>query len=111
MAVVKPEDFEIKRHGWAVNATTEEIAEAKKLFGEEVADPYPLSDAYDLHDDCFYCGQRITIPCVYWHGDYHKGRASTACFHAECVEGFAKAITRDAVEIFTRLKEDERSPK
>lgn len=99
MAVVKPEDFEIKRHGWAAEATSEEIAEVEGIMGKGFVDPFQISDAYDLHDDCFYCGKRITIPCVFWQGDYHKGRPSTACLHAECVEGFCKAIIRDAKEI------------
>ena len=99
MAVVKPEDFEIKLHGWRADATPEEIASIEEIMGEGSAGPYALSEHYDLHDNCFYCNQRITVPCVYWHGDYHNGRASTACFHAQCVDGFCKAIARDADEI------------
>jgi hypothetical protein len=96
MAVVKPSDFEFKPHGWRAHATPQDIKDMEDLMGKGAADPYALVEAYDLHDQCFYCHQKLTIPCVFWHGDYHKDRATTICLHPACVDEFCEHLKKDA---------------
>lgn len=103
MAIVTEKDFEFYKPNWAKNSTPEEIEEIESQIAVSSQDRQGI-DAYDIHDDCFVCNKKITVPFVYWHGDYHDGKASTACIHPECVEKLCASITADAYEIETGFR-------
>lgn len=53
----------------------------------------------DLEDDCFVCGQKLTLPFVYWDGSL-RGLS----FHGNCAARLAGGLARDAQEILSGLE-------
>jgi hypothetical protein len=43
-------------------------------------------------DDCFFCGEKLAIPFIFWAGKQSIG------IHVECAAHFSVALKRDVVE-------------
>jgi hypothetical protein len=57
----------------------------------------PFIDKVDSH--CFFCGDKLKIPAVMWHGvNGTKTDSLEVWFHPGCVEGFAQCLIRDSNE-------------
>lgn len=51
---------------------------------------HPFMESDELPESCFYCSERLTIPCVYWHGSFGLG------LHRHCAKELAEHLITDA---------------
>lgn len=72
--------------------TADEFTPRRSRGDDEDHNPW---EAYEIHDNCFLCGKRLTVPFVYWHGDYHKDGPTSICLHPECVGKLCRGLLAD----------------
>ena len=50
---------------------------------------------------CFYCGKKLTVPAVMWHGNdgKHSGDPLEIWLHPKCAEQLSPRIARDTNEL------------
>lgn len=48
-----------------------------------------------VKDKCFFCGEKLTIPALMWHGNSSDSKGFPMCLHLDCVEDFANRIVID----------------
>ena len=68
-------------------------AEGKDTIAEMLrASPggHPFTEADELPEMCFYCLERLTIPCVFWRGFFGLG------LHRECAKELAEHLIIDS---------------
>jgi hypothetical protein len=51
---------------------------------------HPFMEADQMPESCFYCSERLTIPCVYWHGSFGLG------LHRHCAKELAGHLITDS---------------
>lgn len=64
-----------------------------KHFCPDPLSETPESEIFDLSDNCFHCGEQLTIPFVYWH----RGTESI-CLHFDCAGRLGGGMFRDFLE-------------
>jgi hypothetical protein len=100
--IVKPEHFSFDRdkqrevHKLATDETLTE--EQRDLVNELGTDQPFFSEAQSY---CFYCGEKLTVPAVMWHGNdgKHSGDPLEIWLHAKCAEQLSVRIDRDVNEL------------
>lgn len=50
----------------------------------------PFMEADDLPEQCFYCSERLTIPCVFWSGFFGLG------LHRQCAKKLGDHLIIDS---------------
>lgn len=52
------------------------------------------------HNFCFFCGKKLTVPCVMWHGShgFDKQEYNQIWLHIECAYNIAMHLEKDAGE-------------
>jgi hypothetical protein len=77
MGILKAKDFEFEfeKRDERLRAIEQDIAEGdysdeeKEWFRIQcIYDPDPKRGWLELHEWCFLCGERLVVPCVFWHG-------------------------------------------
>lgn len=55
----------------------------------------------EVQSYCFYCGERLTVPAVMWHGNDGKrsGEPAEIWLHPKCAEQLSARIQRDINEL------------
>ena len=73
-------------------------AQQQELIGDLATDEPFFTD---VHSYCFYCGQKLTIPAIAWHGGggNNPGDTIEVWLHPKCAEQFAARIQRDVNEL------------
>jgi len=99
MSIITNRTFKLERPSWVNDPSISD--EDKRLLIEELGmgGSYTAADAMELQDDCFYCGQKLKIPYIYWHGTSDKNQSKRISLHRECAYRFSKGILRDADKI------------
>src|SRR5258708_7625801 len=94
MALITKKHFE--RNDAEEQERYEELLEASCPADEardaarEYADPLGLR--HQFPERCFLCGEKLTIPFVFWAGSVEIG------LHIECAAHFSAALKRDVIE-------------
>ena len=100
MSVITEKDFEFHSPEW-VNDPTISPEQKKQLFDLGVGESIAGIEGVILDSRCFFCGDVLEVPYVYWHGcgcvveDVGKGIS----LHAKCAKDLAERITKDAMTI------------
>jgi hypothetical protein len=96
MSVIRQQDFDCLPLAWAGDPTVS--ARDKKILKEmmQLAEYSSPSDAMLIDDDCFVCGEKLTLPYVYWHGSGGDNKGKSISLHHQCARHLAKGITQDA---------------
>ena len=83
---------------------TQELASDKSLSQDQrdlvselgTAEPFFA----DVQSFCFYCGEKLTVPAVMWHGNdgKHSGEPLEIWLHPKCAEQLLPRLERDVNE-------------
>jgi hypothetical protein len=93
MSVIRDRDFEAKRPAWF--SEPDFPADLKEeLIEKGFAEPVNKMECREVHDDCMYCGEKLTTPYVYWN--CAEGAIS---LHAKCAAKLAIGLAQDAQEV------------
>jgi hypothetical protein len=100
--IVRPEHFKFR-----VEAQREQGRElgdlgisaelTESLIPAETADPFFTS----APDYCFFCGEKLTVPAVMWHGRHPTNRNAQAevWLHPSCAERLVSGLRQDVEEL------------
>lgn len=96
MAIVTAKDFDFHFPDWIHDpAITDD--ERKKFQDSGLADPYVIFGKEGMCNPtefCFFCGEKLTLPMVMWHGRNHRDDADI-WLHPNCVRPFCNRLMRD----------------
>src|ERR1043166_2848955 len=100
--IVKPENFGFdrdKRREIDKLATDETLSEEQRDLVSELGTDQPFFT--EVQSYCFYCGEKLTVPAVMWHGNdgKHSGEPLEIWLHAKCAENLSARIERDVNEL------------
>lgn len=100
--IVRPEQFAFdreKRRETDRLATDETLSNEQRDLVSGLADDQPFFS--EVQSYCFYCGEKLTIPAVMWHGNDGKnsGDPVEIWLHPKCAENLSARITRDTSEL------------
>jgi len=100
--IIRPEHFAFDReklqHLLQLGIDETLTPEQKKLVSElGTAEPFFT----EVQSFCFYCGEKLTVPAVAWHGASGKqtGDAIEIWLHPKCAEQLSARIQRDVNEL------------
>jgi hypothetical protein len=93
MSLITEKSFEYSPPSWvtdpAIDPADKRYLAEEMGMGDESAD----CDAMYLDSKCFNCGEVLSSPYIYWHGE-DKGIS----LHPKCAVNLAKGILRDVEE-------------
>jgi len=93
MAIVTAKDFDFHFPDW-LHAPEVTDEERKKIQASGLAEPYVIFGKEGMCNPtefCFFCGEKLTLPMVMWHGSNH----SEIWLHPNCVRPFCNRMMRD----------------
>ena len=94
-SVVRHEDFHPERLEPPDWLEDPEVCEMKKQEwisrAEAKATSWP--SWHEMDDDCFACGEKLSIPFIYW-----AGAGKQICLHCKCAGELGAALMRDHLE-------------
>jgi hypothetical protein len=100
--IVTPEQFGFdrdKQREIEKLATDKTLTEEQRDLVSELGTDRPFFS--EVQSYCFYCGEKLTVPAVMWHGNdgKHSGDPLEICLHAKCAENLSARIERDVNEL------------
>lgn len=100
--IVRPEHFAFdpeKQCKLEQLATDETLTVDQKELVTELATDEPFFT--EVQSFCFYCGEKLTVPAVVWHGSggNQPGDTIEIWLHPKCAEQLSARIERDVDEL------------
>lgn len=97
--IVRPEHFDSTRDNEATAlAKDPAFSSAEKSLLRELGREEPFFTEPPTF--CFYCGEKLTIPAIMWHGRHPTivNETSEIWLHPKCAEAFCARLARDLNE-------------
>ena len=100
--IVRPEHFAFdreKQRKLEELARDDTLSQQQRESVSEVGQDQPFFT--DVQSYCFYCGEKLTVPAVMWHGNdgKHSGASLEIWLHVKCAEQLSARIDRDVNEL------------
>ena len=98
--IVRPEHFDSTRDNEAAAlAKDPALSSAEKSLLRELGREEPFFTEPPTF--CFYCGEKLTIPAIIWHGRHATivNETSEIWLHPRCAEQLTATMARDVNEL------------
>lgn len=101
MGIINAKDFESELQVIARGDYSD--AEKEWLRAQCIYDPDPTG-WMELHDWCYVCGEKLVIPCIFWHGNPRSKNLenSDRCqiwLHPACAAKLAEKLLGDVQKL------------
>lgn len=112
--LIEPKDFEHRyedqRRERAHCAALVQSGELSKEDAEAICADDRFAPVFmePIPELCFFCGTKLTIPCIMWHGYFgRKTDSKEICMHIVCAEQLAQALISDVKKYQNGLRRNE----
>ena len=91
--IVREKDFVPRHPAWVTNPDVP--ADLKQaMIQEGFGEAYSWTQCETLDDDCTHCGEKLTLPFVFW-----AGATKNLCLHPRCASMLGSGLIRDNAEL------------